>query len=195
MIAYENVIVTDCDGVTMFWEHGFHMWMVSKGYTNTKNGFYNMEDKYGITKQEADYFVESFNESAALRILPPIRDAIKYIRKLHEDHGYVFHAITAIPNTRDMYRARLENIENLFGKTAFERVTLCGHSANKKELLKEYEGSGCYWVEDLMKNCLMGLKVGMRPLLMDHHYNKNDHHESVKRVHNWKEIYEEITGK
>lgn len=194
MIAYDNVIVTDADGCTMFWEHGFHMWMVSKGYRETQNGFYNIEDKYGISVEEADTLLDAFNESAAMRRLPPFKDAIKYIRKLHEDHGYVFHCISAIPDTRDMYEARMENIENLFGKTAFERLTLCGHSANKRELLKEYEGTGCFWVEDLMKNCLMGLEVGMRPLLMDHHYNRNDHHLDVVRVHNWAQIYAEITG-
>lgn len=194
MIAYENVIVTDYDGVCAYWEHGFHMWMVSKGYRETKNGFYNIEDKYGISKEEGDALADAFNESAAMRRLPPLKDAIKYIRKLHEDHGYVFHCISAIPDTRDMYEARMENIENLFGKTAFERLTLCGHSANKQELLKEYEGTGCFWIEDLMKNALMGLKLGMRPLLMDHHYNKNDHHSGVSRVYNWKEIYTTIVG-
>jgi Cys-tRNA synthase (O-phospho-L-seryl-tRNA:Cys-tRNA synthase) len=194
MIAYDNVIVTDADGVLMYWSHGFHMWMVSKGYKEITTGFYNIESTYGITKELADSLVDAFNESAAMRRLPPIKDAIKYIRKLHEEHGYVFHCISAIPNTRDMYEARMENIENLFGKTAFERLTLCGHSANKQELLKEYEGTGCFWIEDLHKNALMGLNVGMRPLLMTHHYNVDDHHEGVKRVYNWKEIYEEITG-
>lgn len=194
MIAYENVIVTDYDGVCAYWEHGFHMWMVSKGYRETKNGFYNIEDKYGISKEEGDALADAFNESAAMRRLPPFKDAIKYIRKLHEDHGYVFHCISAIPDTRDMYEARMENVENLFGKTAFERLTLCGHSSNKQELLKEYEGTGCFWIEDLMKNALMGLKLGMRPLLMDHHYNKNDHHSGVSRVYNWKEIYTTIVG-
>lgn len=194
MIAYDNVIVTDYDGVCAYWEHGFHMWMVSKGYHETTNGSYNIEDKYGLTKEEADALVDAFNESAAMRRLPPIRDAIKYIRKLHEEHGYVFHCISAIPDTRDMYEARMENIENLFGKTAFERLTLCGHSSNKQELLKEYEGTGCFWIEDLMKNALMGLELGMQPLLMDHHYNKNDHHSGVSRVYNWRQIYDLITG-
>lgn len=194
MLAYDNVIVTDADGVLMYWEHGFHMWMVSKGYTKTKNGFYNIEDKYGISKQEADALADAFNESAALRRLPPVKDAIKYIRKLHEEHGYVFHCITAIPDTRDMYDARLENIENLFGKTAFERLTLCGHSENKKELLKEYEGTSCWWIEDLHKNLQYGVDLGLQGILMDHHYNRHDEPFNYKRVYNWKEIYALVTG-
>lgn len=195
MLAYDNVIVTDYDGVCAYWEHGFHMWMVSKGFNKTTSGFYNIEDKYGISKEEGDRLAEAFNESAALRRLPPVKDSIKYIRKLHEEHGYVFHCITAIPNTRDMYEARMENIENLFGKTAFERLTLCGHSTNKKELLKEYEGTGCYWIEDLTKNLQYGVDLGMRGILIEHHYNREDKPSFPhRRVRTWKEIYEEIVG-
>lgn len=195
MIAYDNVIVTDCDGVLIFWEHGFHMWMVSKGYKETSNGFYNIEQKYGISKEEAGYLMNSFNDSAALRKLPPMRDAIKYVRKLHEDHGYVFHCITAIPNTRDMYEARLENLENLFGKTAIERLTLCGASTNKKQLLKEYEDTGCFWIEDVVENFEYGTDCGMTGLLMDHHYNRTYIPSAPhKRVFKWKDIYETIVG-
>lgn len=196
MIVYDNVIVTDADGVLLYWEHGFHMWMVEKGYKNTRFGVYNIENKYGIDKKEADYLVDSFNESAALRTLPPVKDAIKYVRKLHEEHGFVFHVITAVPNTRPVYEARVENIQNLFGKTAVERLTLCNHSSSKKELLKEYEGTGCYWIEDLQKNLKYGVDLGMQGLLMDRHYNRDVWSESFEfqRVQNWKEIYQIITG-
>lgn len=193
---YDNVIVTDYDGVCAFWEHGFHMWMVDNGYEEKTKGFYDIEDKYGLSAETAGALVQSFNESSALRRLPPIKDAIKYIRKLHEEHGYVFHCISAIPNTQDMYEARMENIHNLFGKTAFERLVLCGSSKNKKELLKKYKDTECFWIEDVGENLDYGLEYGMRCLLMDRHYNK-DHITSAPhsyRVNNWREIYSHITG-
>ena len=195
MIPYENVIVTDVDGVLLLWEHGFHMWMVSNGYKSTVNGFYNIEDKYGIDKGKADFLAQSFNESAAMKRLPPMKDAIKYVRKLHEEHGFVFHCITAIPNTRDMYEARLENLENLFGKTAIERLILCGSSKNKPHFLEEYRDTECLWVEDLSANVKHGVDIGMKGILINHHYNKNDvnNFEHV-RVNKWKEIYQIVTG-
>lgn len=193
---YDNVIVTDYDGCCAYWEHGFHMWMVAKGYQEQTKGSYEIEDKYGISADESAMLVTSFNESAALKHLPPIKDAIKYIRKLHEEHGYVFHCISAIPNTQDMHDARMENIHNLFGKTAFERLILCGPSKNKKELLKEYKGSECFWIEDVPENLEYGLEYSMRGLLMDRHYNKN--YLTIApyshRVNNWREIYSHITG-
>lgn len=192
---YENVIVVDYDGVCALWEHGFHMWMVSNGYKHFNDGCYEVHERYGISKQESSLLFTAFNESASIKRLPPVRDAIKYIRKLHEDHGYVFHCITAIPDTRDMREARLENIEALFGKTAFERVTLCDSSSNKPALLEEYEGTECFWIEDLPKNAEMGIEFGLRNLLMDHHYNRDYRATGrVQRVHNWKEIYMHITG-
>jgi hypothetical protein len=95
-----------------------------------------------------------------------------------------------------MYDARMENIHNLFGKTAFERLTLCGSSKNKKELLKEYEGTECFWIEDVGENLDYGLEYGMRGLLMDRHYNKDHPTRSPHsyRVNNWREIYSHITG-
>jgi hypothetical protein len=194
MKIFDNVILTDFDGVCGYWEHGFHMWMLDNGYLYKNTGHYDIHDAYEISREEADMLVQAFNESAALRRLPPVKDAIKYIRKLHEEYGYVFHCISAIPNTRDMYNARLENIENLFGKTAFEKLILCDSSTNKKKHLESYRKSDCYWIEDLPKNSLVGLELGLDCILMDRHYNQGFNHPEVKRVQNWKEIYEIITG-
>jgi hypothetical protein len=192
---YDNVIVSDVDGVMLYWEHGFHMWMVDNGFKEKEKGFYEIHDKYGLSVDEASNLVNSFNESAALRRLPPIRDAIKYIRKLHEEHGYVFHCISAIPDTRDMYDARAENLQNVFGKTVVEKLTLCGSSTNKKELLRKYDGTNCFWIEDLTKNAEYGLPYGMQSILVNQHYNEKDVLDTrIKRVYNWREIYSLIVG-
>ncbi len=192
---YENVIVTDVDGVLLYWEHGFHMWMIDNGYKQTRQGFYEIHDMYDISVKEADTLVQCFNESAALRRLPPVKDAIKYVRKLHEEHGYVLHCISAIPNTRDMYDARMENLQSVFGKTVVENLILCGSSKNKPEYLKRYNDTGCAWIEDLTVNAEYGLAYNMKCILMDRHYNKDDKQDPrVKRVSSWNEIYSLIEG-
>jgi len=194
MKLFDNVILTDADGVFIYWEHGFHMWMIDNGYKLKTTGTYDIHAMYGISEDTGSMLMGAFNESAALSRLPPVKDAIKYIRKLHEEHGYVFHCISAIPDTRDMYDARMENIHNLFGKTAFEKLTLCGSSANKKKHLELYRDSGCIWIEDLPKNSLVGVELGLDCILMDQHYNKDFRHPNVKRVKNWKRIYEIVIG-
>lgn len=194
MIPFDNVILTDIDGCVLYYEHSFHMWMCENGYLDYQPGVYYMHEKYKISEEKSEYLVRSFNESAMLTRLPPVKDAIKYIRKLHEEFGYVFHAITSVPNNIDVYNARSKNLENLFGKTAFEKLILCEHSSEKKKYLKNYEGTECFWIEDLMKNATMGLEFGLKPLLMDRHYNRMHNHDHVARVYNWKEIYKIVTG-
>jgi FMN phosphatase YigB (HAD superfamily) len=196
MLAYENVIVTDFDGVCAFWLHGFHMWMVQNGYKIKDHKSYDIDLKYGIPENEARLLSKMFNESASVSKLPPYKDAIKYIRKLHEDHGFVFHCISAIPNLPHVHEARWKNIRNLFGETAFERLTLCESSRHKAKYLEEYKDTGCFWIEDLWKNAEAGLQFGMRCILMEHPYNTDyqDKNPDIQIVKNWKEIYQIITG-
>jgi len=63
--------------------------------------------------------------------------------------------------------------------------------ADKHEALKEYQESGCYWVEDKAENCGVGIDLGLIGILMAHEYNA-DYKGDAIRVQNWKEIYEMI---
>ena len=93
-----KVILTDCDGVLMDWERAFGEWMVSNGYVINKEyeKSYNMAKKYDIDDHKKHELVKYFNESSRIGWLPPLRDSIKYVKKLHEEHGYVFHMITSL---------------------------------------------------------------------------------------------------
>ena len=90
-----NVILTDAYGVLLNWEYAFDCWMEEKGYTPLTRDIYDVISRYGLDKEEKDLLVRSFNESAAIGFLPPLRDAINYVRKLHEEHGYIFRVITS----------------------------------------------------------------------------------------------------
>lgn len=194
-VMFDGVILTDCDGVLTFWERAFAMWMHDNGYRAKNAGHYEIHLKYGIPEDQAFLLMTMFNESSRMASLPPMRDAIKYVRKLHEDHGYVFHCISAIPDLSSTLKLRWENLRNMFGVTAFERVVLCGSdSGNKDRLLEYYEGSECFWIEDLPKNAEYGLKYGLKPLLVKQHYNEHYNNPRIPKVTTWKEIYEYIVG-
>jgi 5'(3')-deoxyribonucleotidase len=193
-ILFDNVILVDYDGVCAYWEHAFVTWMFLNGYGKPKPDEYDLHLKYNITQEMGDLLSKMFNESAALAALPPMKDAIKYIRKLHEEHGYVFHCITAIPDIPASREARWKNIKSLFGDTAFERLILCGESKAKDNILQDYANSGCFWIEDVPKNAEYGLKHGLKPLLFSHHYNADYIHSLIPRVYSWKEIYWYVTG-
>ena len=87
-----NVILTDCDGVLVDWEAKFTEWMVRQGYGVINDKAYNVgerfgKNRYGLSKEVSRELIKYFNESAAIETLRPFRDAIKYVRKLHEEHG------------------------------------------------------------------------------------------------------------
>lgn len=186
---FENVILVDYDGVCANWAHSFNMWMLSNNFKETNSTAYEVRDKYSISEEDARHWFHMFKESSALSRLPPLRDAIKYIRKLHEEHGYVFHCITAVPDTPEVYNQRMTNIHNLFGKTAFERLICCGSSKNKPLHLELYRDSDIAWIEDHSDNVNAGIEMGLRGFLMSQDYNL-DYVGPATRIQNWKQFYE-----
>ena len=192
----DKAILVDCDGVLLDWEYAFDQWMKRHGYKISQTGEYLMNIKYGIEKKESKRLIRMFNESATIRKLPPLRDAIKYVKKLHEEHGYIFHAITSLSNDQYAQHLRSKNLRELFGETAFERYVYLDTGADKDEALAEYAGTECWWCEDKPENALVGAGVGLNSILMNHQHNQSfdDAKYNVTRVNNWKEIYNIITA-
>lgn len=187
-----KVILVDCDGVLLDWEYSFDQWMKRHGYTVVKPNEYKMSEKYGLSQVEGKRLIRMFNESANIRKLPPLRDAIKYIKRLNEEHGYIFHAITSLSNDQYAQHLRTKNLREMFGNTAFEKYTYLDCGADKDEALEEYKDTGCYWVEDKPANCEAGKKVGLNSIIMSHTHNMG--YNGCVRVSSWKEIYNMIVG-
>ena len=207
----DKVILVDCDGVLMDWRYGFASYMYEEyGFemVNHEQADYDISIMYpDFSKSTVYEYIEVFNTTEAMKSLPPHKDAIYYVRKLHEEHGYVFHMITA-QNTlgqNDQYfdnqvhlarEWRKENTRNLFGETAFEKFHFT-HNGDKTEFLERYENTGCIWIEDHLDNAELGLNLGLDALLMDHTYNRNNREgiePFVPVMKNWKEIYHYIVG-
>lgn len=190
----EKVILTDVDGVLFDWGYAFDAWMRRHGFTiDGELNNYDMAVRYGMAKTETKRFIRMFNESAWMRKLPPFRDAIKYVKKLHSDHGYVFHAITSQSDDQYAQHLRIKNLREMFGDTVFEKYVILDCGADKTEALREYEGTGCYWVEDKVENADEGLDFGLDSILMTHPHNMN-YSGSARQVSSWKEIYNIVTG-
>jgi hypothetical protein len=139
--------------------------------------------------------VKQFNESAAMGFLPALRDAVFYIKRLHEEHGYEFHCITSMGKEPNAVKLREMNIRKLFGDTAFSKIICLDTQSPKYDVLKQYEGSDLYWIEDNYRNCVAGLHYGLKPVLMEHGFNMTEDIPSgVTKVTTWREIYSIITG-
>jgi FMN phosphatase YigB (HAD superfamily) len=190
----DKLILVDCDGVLFDWEYAFDQWMKRHDYTVVAHGNYLMDVKYGLEKREAKRLIRMFNESAWIRKLPPLRDAIHYVKKLHTEHGYIFHAITSLSNDDYSQHLRTKNLREMFGDTVFEKYVYLDTGADKDEALEPYRNSGCYWIEDKPENVDTGIEMGLDGILMMHQHNAG-YVGLADRVLNWKEIYELITEK
>jgi hypothetical protein len=85
------------------------------------------------------------------------------------------------------------NLHKLFGPTAFERIVCLDTGAHKDDALEEYEGTGCWWIEDKPENADVGHKLGLKSILIEHGHNMN-HECPYPVVKNWREAYTLITG-
>ena len=190
----DKVIITDADGVLVDWFHSFSRWMTKRGYRIMEPDAYQIDKVYGIIRDQGKRLVREFNESADIAFLTPHLDAIKYVKKLHEEHGYVFHVVTSQSANINAQNLRIQNLKNLFGETVFEEFTILDTGADKDEALLKYKDTGCWWVEDKPENAEVGVELGLEGILMEHNHNKDYLHADIKTAKNWKEVYDIITG-
>ena len=196
MNKVRKTILTDADGVLLDWEWAFTIWMEQHGHEKVKGYqfMYDIGERYGITKDQSRKLVKLFNESASIGFLPPLRDAIKYVRKLHEEHGYIFRVISSLSTDPYAGHLRTKNLIEMFGPTVFESYVYVDTGADKDEALEPYRNTGCWWIEDKVENAVLGRTLGLDSILVNHPFNKDSFVGDMPRCNNWKEIYETIVG-
>lgn len=187
-----KIILTDADGVLLDWEYAFDVYMQQHGFNKIDALKYNIGKRYGIDNEQGKKLIKIFNESAHIGFLPPLRDAMYYVKRLHEEHGYVFHCITSLTTDENAQELRRMNLRKLFGKTAFEKFIFLDTGADKDAALEPYRNTGYWWIEDKIVNCQVGTSLGLNSLLMEHGHNMEYEDPGIPRVRNWKEIYEKI---
>ena len=189
-----KIILTDADGVLLDWEWAFSGWMQERGYTLTadnKQSYYLHHHYNELEEKDSKKVIKTFNESAAIGFLPALRDSAHYVKLLHEKHGYQFRVITSLSLDKNAQKLRGKNLRKLFGN-AIESVICLDTGADKDEVLKEYESSGLFWIEDKPENADVGYSLGLSSLLVEHGHNMT-HTCNYPIVKNWKEIYKIIT--
>lgn len=189
-----KVILTDADGVILDWEYAFDIWMQEHGFQKQDGGqfIYNIGRRYGIDMEQGKKLIKIFNESASVGFLPALRDSMYYVKRLHEEQGYVFHCITSLSKNENAQKLRTMNLQKLFGKTAFAHYIFLDTGEDKDGVLQDYKDSGLWWIEDKITNAETGLNLGLKPLLMEHGHNMDYDNPLIPRVKNWKDIYERI---
>ena len=187
----QKLILTDCDGVLLNWGRAFAFWMDKAGYVLHDDTAYAIETRYRITKAEADGLVKKFNSSPEIGILPPLRDAVEYVRKLHFEHGYRFLVITSLGASPETKAGRVRNLQTIFGPEVWKNIICLPVEASKKESLMPYRDSNLFWIEDKIENAELGLELGLRSLVMNQ-LNNQAASSDAPRFDTWKEIHEYV---
>lgn len=190
----DNIILTDCDGVLCDWEYAFTQWMQhTKKRKTVDHSAYNVGTRFGLSRGEGSVLVHEFNDSAAIAFLPPLRDAVYYMKRLNMLHGYKFHCITSLSENKYAQRLRTQNLELLFGKEIFDEFIYLPCGADKDEVLDKYKGTECWWIEDKPENAEVGKSVGLNSLLIAHDHNAS-YKGDIPRFWKWKHLYKHIIG-
>jgi len=192
-VTKEKDILVDCDGVLLDWLYHFNKWMQFQGCefdTSVNPSTYALDEHYGVSHGEINHIIQQFNESAWIGKLTQYKDSIKYVKKLHEE-GFKFHVISSMSDDGPAGDLRTRSLKDIFGDvfSSFEYLPCFG---SKLKALSKFKNTGCYWIEDDVNNAIDGDMVGLTSLIMSHEYNANYRGE-LRRVRNWKEIYQIIT--
>ena len=208
-----RIILTDVDGVLLEWEHHFTEWMLQRSYFDNEVGegyvgkkvypykllddkqdTYEMAERFGLTKTEVRKEIREFNKSAWMGNQPPILEAQTWVKLLAAE-GWTFIPITSQTSDIPAQLLRKKRLGELFGDHIFTNYHILDTGADKDSALAEFHNTGLYWIEDKPKNAVAGLKYGLKPILIDHPYNRDFNHPEVIRVSNWKQIHSLLHGK
>jgi hypothetical protein len=207
MPTSNRIILTDVDGVLLEWEHHFTKWMLQRTLFDDrgaryhpyrllpdKQNTYEMAERFGVTKDEIRKQIREFNRSAWMGTQRPMLESQTWV-KLMAAEGWTFIPITSQTSDIPAQELRKKRLGELFGDHVFTNYHILGTGADKDGALAEFHNTGLYWVEDKPKNAVAGLKYGLKPILIDHPYNKDFNHDGIIRVSNWQDIHQLLSGR
>ena len=198
-----RIILTDVDGVLLEWENHFTKWMITRGHKLKENykSEYDMGKRFifysNVFNEDPDYIklaIREFNKSAWMATQPPMPDSQTWVKLLHAE-GWTFIPISSQTSDIPAQEIRKRRLEELFGEYAFYNFHILETGQEKDDVLAEFHGTNLWWIEDKWTNALAGLKYGLKPLFIDHPYNREYSHPDITRVNNWQDIHKIVTGK
>ena len=204
-ISASRIILTDVDGVLLEWERHFTKWLQLRSYfdkngnrnypyklLDAKHDNYDMSKRFEISKETISQEIREFNRSAWMGTQRPMLESQTWVKLLHAE-GWTFVPITSQTSDIPGQALRKKRLGELFGEHVFSNYHILGTGADKDSALANFHDTGLYWVEDKPKNALAGLSYGLKPILIDHPYNRDFNHPDIIRVNNWKQIHEMLS--
>lgn len=185
-------LLLDVDGVLLDWLGGFEQYLLSTAPHLHKDfsgltGAEDLEQLLGMSSAQMHEWIARFHMHADFSRLQPLPGATQAIRILAP--WCTMSCITASGSHVTSQTSRIHNLKQVFGDV-FEHIICVDRSEDKPEHLQMFDPG--YWVEDQLKNALMGVRAGHESFLMDAIYNRLMNDDQVRRVVNMVEVGEII---
>jgi FMN phosphatase YigB (HAD superfamily) len=175
-------LLLDVDGVCLDWQAG--IWQ----YAQTHHAHLIKHDQTDphardlvswlkISHDEANALLWDFHYDESFEQLKPLPGTVAAIARFVDKYKLV--AITSCGDDPIISAARKRNLQWAFGR-AFTEIHCLNMSYSKKPLLCSYAPT--HWVEDHVKNALLGLECGHTCWLVDCAYNRNCPDKRVGRI-------------
>ncbi len=192
----EKLILTDVDGVLLDLHDALKRFMAEeKGISLTEEQWkstYYIHKILGISREEEQEIIVDFYHSDYFRNIPALPHAVETVQALR-DEGWRFIVVTAaiqelarqdIELTR---QNRIHNLETVFGKNTFDEYFITEVHGCKSGVLKQFNQA--VWVEDSVKNALIGDDCGHVSFVMNSdYYKEGDNHKSLPVANDWRDI-------
>jgi uncharacterized HAD superfamily protein len=185
----DKILLTDCDGVLLDWEAKFEIFALRLGYKFKDNyvNTYSIGEQLGIGHQESHDLIAKFNCSSDFESIPSFKDSVEGIAQL-KNEGWKIIVITTAGMHPWTYGLRKSNLDRVFGESVIDELYVLDLHGDKGQILKNYQDTNFFWVEDKPSNAELGYKYGLKPILMNNPHNMS-YTGGITRVNTWKEIY------
>jgi len=186
-----KTVLLDCDDVLLNWLEGFAMYcsaqldrdVCPKGPDN-----WVMDKWLGTEPHETIQLIEEFNSSDDFGKLSPVDGAQAAVR-VFQAHRVRMHVITSCSSDWDTVEMRKCNLRAYFGDV-FDSVHCLDLGQSKEQILHAFDP--CLWIEDNLKNALIGVKAGHKVLMRQTSHNARHRAEAeaagITWFTNWNEL-------
>ena len=119
--------------------------------------------------------------------MPAFRDSVEGITRLKSE-GWKIIIITTAGVHPWTYGLRKSNLDKVFGEGTIDELYVLNLHGDKGKVLKNYQDSGLYWIEDKPSNAELAYIYGLNGILMNNPHNRT-YTGNLPRVQSWEEIY------
>lgn len=186
-----KILLTDIDDCVVYWSKHFRRILKQEtGHTPSSQNAGENHAYSHLEYEELEKHISKFNKSNHFENLKPKADSQIILPKLKSE-GWTIIGITACGKDEQVQELRWKNLNKVFGDGVFSDIRFINWYECKSSHLKDFED--CPFIDDNIKHAETAHSMGHRAMIMHRCYRRKFKHPEIPYVHDWNEIYQEIS--